>query len=138
MPQLIAILASNPLAGVAGCLVGLSLALCGYLGHARPIRAGFNALCVFLLIVLVLCLLWFGLAVGEGSDFVAAFLAPFTGLLGFVAPVIVFWLDLRRANRKLTSTRLIPKWLRLPVFTIGMIIVFLSIPGLLRFLIEFT
>lgn len=56
MPQLIAILAANPLAGVAGFLVGLSLALCGYLGHTRPIRAGFNAFCVFLLIVLILCL----------------------------------------------------------------------------------
>jgi hypothetical protein len=138
MLQFIAILAANPLAGVAGFLVGLSLALCGYLGHTRPIRAGFNALCVFLFILLILCGLWFGMAVNEGSGFVAAFLAPFTGVLGFTAPVMVLWLDLRRANRKLTPTRLIPKWLRLPVFTIGMIIIFISLPGLLRFLIEFT
>jgi hypothetical protein len=129
---------ANPLAGLAGFLVGLSIALCGYLGHTRPIRAGFNAFFVFLLIVLILCLFWFGVAVNAGGDFLPASLAPFTGLLGFVAPLTVLWLDLRRANRKLTPTRLIPKWLRLPVFSIGMIIVFMSLPGLLRFLIEFT
>lgn len=138
MPQLIAILAGNPLAGLAACLVGLSLALCGYLGHTRPIRAGFNAFCVFLLMVLALCFLWFGAAINGGNDFIAAFLAPFTGVLGFAAPVIVLWLDLRRANQQSRPSRQVPKWLRLPVFTLGLIIVLLSIPGLLRFLIEFT
>lgn len=138
MPHFIAILAASPLAGVVGFLFGLTIALCGYLGHTRPVRSGFDAFCVLLLIVLVLCFLWFGQAVNEASDFVAFFLTPIVGLFAFVAPVIVLLLDLRRANRKMKPARLIPKWLRLPVFTLGMIIVFLSLPGLLRFLTEFT
>lgn len=138
MPHLFGLLYTSPVAGMVFFLCGLSLALCGYLGHTRPVQAGLKSFLVFLGILLFLCFLWFGIATGEASDFVAAFLAPFTAVIGFVAPVAVLWLDLRRANQQMKPTRFIPKWLRPPVFTIGIIIVFMSIPGLLRFLIEFT
>lgn len=78
MPHLFGLIYASPVAGMVVFLSGLSLALCGYLGHMRPVRSGLNSFLVFLCILLILCFLWFGITTGKAGDFVAGFLAPFT------------------------------------------------------------
>lgn len=137
MPHLFGLIYASPVAGMVVFLSGLSLALCGYLGHMRPVRSGLNSFLVFLCILLILCFLWFGITTGKAGDFVAGFLAPFTAALGLAVPVVVFWLHLRLANKKMKATRVISKWLRPFVFTTGILLIFISLPSLFKYLAWF-
>lgn len=137
MPHIIGFLLNSPVAGPAVFLSGLTFGLCGYLGHTRPVRSALFSFFVLLLILLFLCFLWFGIATGEAGDFAAAFLAPFTAVLGLAAPVTVLWFHLRLANKKMKATRVISKWLRPFVFAVGILLIFLSLPGLFKYLAWF-
>lgn len=134
---LIAYVGANPVISPMIFLGGVSVALCGYLGHTRPLGSGFKALCLFLFILLVFSLLRFGLGTGRADDFISAFLAPLTTLFSLVGPGVFLWLHLRRANQKMTAARIISKWLRPLVFISGLLLAFISLPGLFKYLAWF-
>ncbi len=115
---------------------GLSLMLCGYLGHIQPIRSGLTAAGAFLVALLAIgfYLLLFDFASAEVGEATVQFMVPLLGLLSILAPGLIFWRHLQQADQAPQAPRLISKKLTPLIFIAGLLSAGLSLPGARRYL----
>lgn len=134
MSLFITFLATQPPVSMLVLLAGITLSLCGGLGHARPVRSALYAGATFLVILLALIILF---TRAEPGGFLKEFALPTLGVLAFVLPGIVLWLHLRYSLKKSPQPGSIAKWLRPFMLAGGIVTAAVSALGALKFLAWF-